>query len=120
MIEYDPLNPPPGPKAGKFGVGCVFAFGVLSILCCFVAAYMWTNGDERLAGAIGVASIAIPVTIGFFVAEARHQRSGAFWFVVAAATMSGALAGWAYLERDDFELRQDLIAPGMQVEAANG
>lgn len=113
MIEFDPLNPPPGPKAGKFGVGCVFVFGVLSILVCFAAAYIWSSGDDKLAGAIGIASIAIPVTVGFFVAEVRHQRSGAFWFVITAATMAGALASWVYLEREDFQLRQDLIAPGL-------
>ncbi len=100
------------PKAGKVGVVAVFLFGVLSILVVFVAAYMWTDADSKLAGAIGVASIAIPTTVGFFVSELRHQRAGAFWFVLTAAILAGSLGAWSMDEREDFENRMDLIAPG--------
>ena len=113
VMQFDPLNPPVEPKAGKFGVAAVVVFGVLSIIVCFGAAYLWTDGDEQLAGAIGMASIIIPVTVGYFVSELRHQRAGAFWFVITAAVLAGSLAAWSYEERDDFELRRDLIAPGL-------
>ncbi len=55
---------PVEPKAGKVGVFAVFVFGVLSIVAVFVAAYMWTGADTKLAGAMGVASILIPTIIG--------------------------------------------------------
>jgi O-antigen/teichoic acid export membrane protein len=99
------------PKAGKVGVVAVFLFGVLSILVVFVAAYMWTDADSKLAVAIGVASIAIPTTVGFFVSELHHQRAGAFWFVLAAAVLAGGLGAWSIDEREDFENRMNLIAP---------
>jgi len=105
---------PVEPKAGKVGTISVVVFGVVAILAVFVAAYMWTVADTRLAAAIGVASIAIPVTVGYFVSEFVHQRAGALWFVVAAAMMIGGFGGWAYLENDAFQDRMDLIAPGFR------
>jgi len=99
------------PKAGKVGVVSVFCFGVLSILAVFVAAYMWTDGDFQLAGAIGVASIAIPVTVGYFVSEVVHQRAGAFWFVIVAAMLAGGMGAWAFAENDAFQDRMDMLDP---------
>lgn len=113
-MTLDPLNPPVEPKAGRLGVSAIVFYGVAAILMCFVAAYMWSDGDERLAAAIGVASIMIPVTVGFFVAELWHQRAGALAFVIVAALMAGALGAWSWDERDDFENRRDLIAPNTQ------
>ncbi len=103
---------PVEPKAGKVGVLSVFVFGVLSIVAVFVAAYMWTDADTKLAGAIGVASIIIPTAVGYFASEFRHQRSGALWFVITASLLAGGLAAWAIDEREDFDNRMDLIAPG--------
>ncbi|MFT5267437.1 MAG: hypothetical protein ACI88C_000862 [Acidimicrobiales bacterium] len=102
---------PVEPKAGKVGTLAVFLFGVLSILAVFIAAYMWTDADTKLAGAVGVASIVIPSTIGYFFSEVRHQRSGALWFVLSAAVLAGAMGAWALNEREAFEDRRDLIAP---------
>lgn len=102
---------PVEPKAGKVGVLSVFLFGVLSILVVFAAAYMWTDADTKLAAAIGVASIIIPTTVGYFVSEVRHQRSGAFWFVITAAVLAGGMAAWAANEREAFEARMDLLSP---------
>lgn len=99
------------PKAGKVGTLSVFFFGVLSILGVFVAAYMWTDSDTKLAGALGVASIIIPTTVGYFFSEVRHQRAGALWFVLTAAVLAGGMGAWAFNERDAFEARMDLIAP---------
>ncbi len=107
------------PKAGKVGVIAVFMFGVLSILMVFVAAYMWTDADTKLAGAIGVASILIPTGIGYFISEARHQRAGALWFVLTAAVIIGGLGAWSIGEREDFRDRMDLIAPGTSTSSAN-
>ena len=104
------------PKAGKVGVVAVFLFGVLSIIVVFGAAYMWTDADYKLGAAIGVASIAIPTTVGFFVSEFRHQRAGALWFVLTAVVLAGGLGAWAIDERDDFDDRMDLIAPGIVVQ----
>ena len=113
MITVDPLAPAIEPKAGKLGVSAIMLYGVAAILISFVAAYFWTDGDERLAAAIGVASIAIPVTAGFFVSELWNQRAGALAFVVTAAVLAGTLSAWAYDERGDYENRRDLIAPGV-------
>ena len=80
---------PVEPKAGKVGVFAVFVFGVLSIVAVFVAAYMWTGADTKLAGAMGVASILIPTIIGL-----RGQRATppTLWrFVVRA---HGGDLGW--------------------------
>ena len=106
------------PKAGKVGVAAVFVFGVLAILMVFVAAYMWTDADTKLAGAIGVASVLVPTGIGYFMSEVRHQRSGALWFVLTAAVMIGGLGAWAIGEREDFQNRMDLIAP--ETESTSG
>ena len=105
---------PVEPKAGKVGVFAVFVFGVLWIVAVFVAAYMWTDADTKLAGAIGVASILIPTIIGYSVSELRHQRSGALWFVLTAAILVGSLSAWAMNEQDAFADRMNLIAPGTQ------
>ena len=102
---------PVEPKAGKVGVMSVFLFGVLSILVVFVAAYMWTDADTKLAGAIGVASLMIPTTVGYFVSEVHHQRSGAFWFVITAAVLAGSMGAWSWNEREAFEERRDLLSP---------
>jgi len=110
---------PVEPKAGTFGVFSVFVFGVVSIVAVFAAAYMWTDADTKLAAAIGVSSIIIPTTVGYFVSEMRHQRSGAFWFVVAAAVLAGSVSAWAVAEREDFENRMDLIAPDADVPGAS-
>lgn len=109
---------PVEPKAGKVGVFSVFLFGVISILAVFSAAYMWTDADIKLAGAIGVASIIIPTAVGYLVSEMRHQRSGAFWFVVTAAVLGGSLFALAFDEREDFRNRMDLIAPDATVPGA--
>lgn len=106
------------PKAGKVGMLSVFVFGVLCILAVFVAAYMWTDADTKLAAAIGVASIIIPTTFGFFITELRHQRSGAFWFVMTAAILAGSMAAWSIDEREDFENRMDLIVPQAEIPEA--
>lgn len=102
---------PVEPKAGKVGTLSVFLFGVLSILGVFIAAYMWTDADTKLAGAIGVGSIIIPTAIGYLFSEARHQRAGALWFVLTAAVLAGGMGAWALNEREAFEDRMDLIAP---------
>lgn len=109
---------PVEPKAGKLGVFSVFLFGVVAIVAAFVAAYMWTDADAKLAGAIGVASILIPTGVGYLVSEVRHQRSGALWFVVTAAILAGALFAWALDEREAFENRMDLIAPDADIPGA--
>lgn len=109
---------PVEPKAGKVGVLSVFVFGVISILAVFVAAYMWTDADTKLAGAIGVASILIPTAVGYSVSEVRHQRSGALWFVLTAAILAGSLSAWSVGEREDFENRMDLIAPDADIPGA--
>lgn len=115
-VRYDvPIEP----KAGGFGVAAVFVFGVVAILAMFVAAYIWTDADTKLAAAIGVASIIVPTTVGYFVSEVRHQRSGAFWFVVTAAAMAGALLAWSAAEREDFEYRMDLIAPDADIPGSD-
>lgn len=106
---------PVEPKAGAVGAIAVFAFGVLWILMAFASAYMWTDADAQLAAAIGVAAIVLPMTVGFFMSELRHQRSGAFWFVLTAAVLTGALGAWAFDERDDFQNRMDLIAPDADI-----
>ena len=108
------------PKAGKVGVLAVFFFGVFSILVVFMAAYMWTDADIKLAGAIGVASILIPTSIGYLISEVRHQRAGAFWFLMVAAIMAGSLGAWAIGEREAFQDRMDLIAPGIKTPSSSG
>ncbi len=109
---------PVEPKAGKVGVLSVFVFGVLSILAVFIAAYMWSDADTKLAGAIGVASILIPTGVGYGFSEIRHQRAGALSFVLTAALMAGSLSAWSYGEREDFENRMDLIAPDADIPGA--
>ena len=102
---------PVEPKAGKVGVLSVFLFGVLSVLVVFVAAYMWTDADTKLAGALGVASLLIPTTVGYSVSEIFHQRAGAFWFVITAAMLAGGMGAWAVNEQPDFDDRMDLLSP---------
>ena len=102
---------PVEPKAGKVGVTAVFFFGVACIVAVFVAAYMWTDADTKLAGAIGIASIFVPTGVGYFFSEVRHQRAGALWFVLTAAVLVGGVSAWSVNEREDFEDRMDLIAP---------
>ena len=111
MTTKERYDIPVEPKAGKVGVLAVFLFGVFSILAVFVAAYMWTDADTKLAAAIGVASIFIPTVIGYSVSELRHQRAGALWFVLAAAVLAGSVSAWAVNEREAFEGRMDLIVP---------
>ena len=122
-MSKDRYDIPVEPKAGKVGTLAVFCFGVFSILMVFAAAYMWTDADTQLAGAIGMASIAIPMTVGYFVSEIRHQRAGAFWFVITAAVLAGAVGAWAFNEREAFEARMDLMNPdaasGYQVDSSN-
>mgnify|MGYP000019659555 FL=1 len=101
------------PKAGKVGVLCVVLFGVLSNLMVFVAEYMWIDADTKLAGAIGMSSIMIPVAVGTFFSMVRHQRSGAIWFVLTAALLAGGMGAWAFNESEAFEARMNLIAPGV-------
>jgi len=108
---------PVEPKAGAVGTIAVFVFGVLWILVAFAAAYLWTDADSRLAGAIGVAAIALPVTVGFFMTEVRHQRSGARWFVISAALLIGATAAWTVAEEDDFQKRRAILE--LPVEGAD-
>ena len=111
MTTKERYDIPVEPKAGKVGVIAVFCFGVLSIVAVFVAAYMWTDADTKLAGAIGVASIFIPTVVGYSISELHHQRSGALWFVLTAAILAGGVSAWAVNEREAFEDRMDLIAP---------
>ena len=110
-VTKDRYDIPVEPKAGKVGVLSVFLFGVFSIVVVFAAAYMWTDADTKLAAAIGVASIIIPTTVGYFVSEVHHQRSGAFWFVITAAVLAGGMGAWAANEREAFEDRMDLLSP---------
>lgn len=104
----------PEPKAGSFGVFAVVFYGLLCVIAVFIAAYFWLDGDGQLAAALGIASLAIPVTTGFFVAELRHQRAGALAFVVTAAVVAGAAAASAWYERDDYFDRRDFLAPGVE------
>ena len=109
---------PVEPKAGAFGVCAVFVFGVVYILVAFAAAYVWTDADTKLAAAIGVAAIAVPVTVGFLVSELHHQRSGAFFFVLTAAICAGGLGAWAVAEQDNFQNRMNMIAPDADIPGA--
>lgn len=111
---------PVEPKAGKVGVAAVFVFGVLTIVAVWTAAYLWTNGDSKLAAAIGIASVMIPTIAGYMVSEARHQRSGAIWFVVVAAIMVGSFSAWSLGERDDYDNRVHLIAPDADIPGGSG
>ncbi len=99
------------PKAGSFGVFSVVFYGLVCVIAVFVAAYFWLDGDGQLAAALGIGSLAIPVTAGFFVSELRNQRAGALAFVVTAAVVAGAAAASAYYERDDYLERRDFIDP---------
>lgn len=116
-----PYDIPVEPKAGAFGTAAVVAFGVVSILVVYAAAYMWTDTDTKLAAAIAVASILIPTSVGYFATEAIHQRAGAWSFVLAAAVLSGAVGAWAVQERDDFDARQRIFRPvEVEDDAADG
>lgn len=99
------------PKAGSFGLFAVVFYGLICVVAVFIAAYFWLDGDAGLAAALGVASLAIPVSFGFFVAELRHQRAGALAFVIAAAVVAGAAGASAWLEQDDYEARRDFFDP---------
>lgn len=110
IIGRDP-KPYQEPKAGSFGVFAVAFYGLVCVVAVFVAAYFWLDGDAQLAAALGMGSLAIPVTAGFFVSELRHQRAGALAFVVTAAVVAGAAAASAYYERDDYLERRELIDP---------
>lgn len=101
----------PEPKAGSFGVVAVVFYGLLCIIAVFIAAFFWLDGDGQLAAALGIGSLAIPVTFGFFIAEFRHQRAGAWAFVIAAAVVAGSAGASAWYEREDYEARRDFIAP---------
>ena len=99
------------PKAGGLGTVSVVVFGVLYIVVAFAALYQQFDADFPLAAAAAIASIVVPMTVGFFVSELVHQRAGALWFVLTAAVLTGALGAWALAENEDFENRMDLIAP---------
>jgi hypothetical protein len=106
-----------GPRAGKLGVSAIVVYGLVTVVVVFIAAYFWSDGDEALSGIIGIASIGIPVGIGFFFAEAKSQRAGAIAFVLTAAILSGAVGAYAYMERDDYEMRRDQLRPQNDAEA---
>ncbi len=106
------------PKAGSFGVFAVAFYGLICVIAVFVAAFFWLDGDGQLAAALGIGSLAIPVTAGFFVSELRHQRAGALAFVVVAAVVAGTAAAAAWYERDDYLDRRDLIAPDLEASSA--
>jgi len=98
--------------------GGVRVWGTIGWIAAGLVLAFWRNlagdglamqGDMLVLG--GVASIAIPTTVGFFVSELHHQRAGAFWFVLAAAVLAGSLGAWSIDEREDFENRMNLIAP---------
>lgn len=110
MIGRDP-KPRREPKAGAFGVFMVVVYGVACVVAVFLAAYFWLTGDAALAAAFGLGSLAVPVTFGFFMAEAFDQRIGVYGFVLAAAVIAGAAGASAYYERDDFLERRDLDGP---------
>lgn len=97
-------------RAGVFGYITVAVFGVATILVAFAAAWYWSDGDRGLSAAIGVASICVPIAIGFLAAEWKHQRAGAIAFVVAAGLFSGAVGAYAAQERDAFNERK-LVVP---------
>ena len=100
-----------GPRAGALGIASIVLYGILTVVAVFVAAYLWSDGDESLAGIIAVSSLMVPVAIGFFFAETKSQRAGAIAFVAAAALFSGAVAAYAYQERDAYEERRDERLP---------
>ncbi len=99
------------PKAGGVGTISVVFFGVLYIVIAFDALYQFFDADFPLAAATAVGAIVVPMTVGFSVSELVHQRAGAFWFVLTAAILTGALGAWALAENEDFENHMDLIAP---------
>ena len=104
------------PKAGAFGTVSVVFFGVLYIVAVFAVLFMQFDGDFALAAAWSIASIVIPMTVGFFVSEWIHQRAGALWFVLTAAILTGALGAWAIAGADEFNERMDVFEPAAVVE----
>jgi len=108
---------PVEPKAGKVGTISVVVFAVLYILVAFAALYMYFDADFGLAAATAIASIIVPITVGFFVTEIVHQRAGALCFVLTAAVLTGAISAWALGEAENFEDRREWIAPDVELSA---
>lgn len=89
-------------RAGKLGAAAVVFYGVLCVIAVFVAAFFWMNGDGRLAAVLGIGSLVVPVTAGFFVAEFVHQRAGALAFVLTAALVVGVAGASAYSDSEEY------------------
>lgn len=119
LVVGETYAPPPEPKAGAFGVFSIVFYGLLGVIAVFLAALFWLD-DGTLAAAIAVGSLVVPVTVGFFIAELRHQRAGTLAFVLTAAIVAGAAGAYAFAERDDWVNERNFIAPevaGVQTAA---